>query len=206
MTESIAVCNLIKNYFYDPTPEELAENCIRKSKPGDFYFGLTKELILKCWNEKKEEGLKTHKEIETNFENSVVYDYIYPYIEKGYQKFDEMNINLYTKKYNIKGKADCVLINHNSQCIIICEWKNCKYYFLKSDLKGFGPCSNLYNTKFTKHLLQSEFYKALLKSKYPDYLIDTRVIYICDKKIEKIIQPTFYISLAVETIINDLNK
>ena len=59
--DSVAVCALIKSYFYDPTPEELAENCVIKARPGDRYYGMSKESILKNWNERKEEGIKTHK-------------------------------------------------------------------------------------------------------------------------------------------------
>jgi len=129
--DSVAVCALIKSYFYDPTPEELAEGCVLKARPGDKYYGMTKESILKSWNEKKEEGIKQHKIIEKDFENSSVYNYVNDYLIQGYQKFDEMNLSLLTKKYLIKGRADCVLINHKTKNIIICEWKNCKYYFFK---------------------------------------------------------------------------
>ena len=206
MSESVAVCSLIKSYFYDPTPEELAENCVKKARPGDKYFGMSKESILGNWNERKEEGIRTHKSIEKNFEDSGVCEYIKSYISIGFKKFDEVNISLQTKKYLIKGRADCVLINDETKQMIVCEWKNCRYYNIRSDDKGFGPCENLYNTKFTKHILQSEFYKRLLENKYNDYEIRTEVIYIYDNKIEKIIQPYYQAISAVDKIITDLNK
>ena len=204
--DSVAVCALIKSYFYDPSPEELAENCVIKARPGDRYYGMSKESILKSWNERKEEGIKTHKSIENDYKSSAVYEYIKYYLDKGYEKHDEMNISMKTKKFIIKGRADCVLINHNLKKIVICEWKNCRYYYLKSDNKGFGPCENLYNTKFTKHILQCELYKVLLKNQYPEYNINTEVKYIFNNKLEKSISPNNLVETAVIDIINDLNK
>jgi len=204
--DSVAVCALIKSYFYDPSPEELAESCISKAQPGDRYFGLTKEGLLNKWNERKCEGIALHKSIETDFKNSCLRDYINLYLSQGYEKHDEMNLSLLTKKYLIKGRADCVFINNTTKKIIICEWKNCHYYSLKSDNMGFGPCEKLYNTKFTKHILQGEFYKRILESNYSDYDIKVEIIYIYDNKIEKIIKPYETITKVIENIINDLNN
>lgn len=204
--ESVAVCSLIKSYFYDPSPEELAENCVMKAKPGDKYYGMSKESLLKNWNQKREEGINIHKLIEKDFENSVVYEYIKKYLDNGFIKYDELNISLQTKKYLIKGRTDCVLINIDNKKIIICEWKNCRYYNLKSDNKGFGPCTDLYNTKFTKHVLQSQFYKVMLKNQYPDFDIIAEVVYLNDKKIDKIVTPHNLAVVAVQNILNHLNE
>ena len=208
-TDTVAVCTLIKSYFYDPSPEELAEVCINKAKPGDKYFGMSKDTILSKWNERKEEGITLHKNIEKNFENSCVCEYIKSYTNSGYTKHNEMNLSLQTNKYLIRGRADCVFINESEKKIIITEWKNCKFYYLKSDNKGFGPCSKLNNTKFTKHILQSELYKKLLENTHKDYNIVSEIVYINNNKIDKIVKPYDLAIQAVNDIIkelNDLNK
>lgn len=206
MTESVAVCALIKSYFYDPTPEELAESCMLKARPGDKYFGLSKESILLDWNQKKEDGIRTHKLIEKNFENSCVCDYIKAYTNTGYDKTDEMNLSLMTNKYLIKGRADAVFINHETKKIIVSEWKNCRFYYIKSDNKGFGPCELLHNTKFTKHVLQAELYRVMLMNTFPGYSVTAEIVYINNNKIEKIVNPYPNAIQAVNLIINDLNK
>lgn len=204
--ETVAVCSLIKSYFLDPSSEELAEACMNKACPGDVYYGLTKEEILKLWNTKKEEGIQLHKKIETDYKNTCMNGYINNFLEKGYNKYDELTITLQTKKYLIKGKLDCLFIDHNNKRIIINEWKHCRFYYLKSNNKGFGPCSELYNTKFSKHILQVELYKKLIENKFQNYEIDCNVVYINNNKIEKIIKPTLIYIKAIENILNDLNN
>ena len=206
MTDTVAVCALIKSYFYDPTPEELAESCMLKARPGDKYFGLSKESILNEWTLRKEEGMRTHKMIEKNYENSCACEYIKSYTNTGFIKHDEMNLSLQTKKYLIKGRADAVFINNETKKIVVSEWKNCRFYYIKSDNKGFGPCALLHNTKFTKHVLQAEMYKTMLKNQFPDFTIICEIVYINNNKIEKVVSPYPTAVQAVNFIINDLNE
>jgi hypothetical protein len=67
----------------------------------------------------------------------------------------------------------------------------------------------LNNTKFTKHILQSELYKKLLENTHKDYNIVSEIVYINNNKIDKIVKPYDLAIQAVNDIIkelNDLNK
>ncbi len=77
---------------------------------------------------------------------------------------------------------------------------------MKSDNKGFGPCSKLNNTKFTKHILQSELYKKLLENTHKDYNIVSEIVYINNNKIDKIVKPYDLAIQAVNDIIKELNN
>jgi len=147
--------------------------------PSHKYYGLSKEDILKDWDNNRDSaakaGTKMHYDIECYYNkiNVTNTSIEFQYFQRFLQDFPELKAyrtewTVYYEEYKLSGSIDMVFENPDGT-LLIYDWKRCKEITYEN---GFGksaitPCiSHLPDTNFWHYSLQLNMYKTIFEHKY----------------------------------------
>lgn len=144
--------------------------------------GMTQAAVLKMWEnngkDSRDKGTLLHDQIDNYFKNKSIIrneDYLKfeRFIEKYPLKCYKSEWRIFDEDYNVAGTIDLLAIAEDG--INMYDWKRSKK-LISPDAKvikennynkyGYGPCSFIDDTSYSKYVLQQSFYRYILEKHY----------------------------------------
>ena len=135
--------------------------------------GVKQQDILDKWQEARDYGTKVHNEIENYYLNGsspstsdaeLGIDFFDNYLEKSDTVSTHPELQIYDEEAGVAGTIDMIIFHKNGQLSLL-DWKTNKKITKKAykDKTGFGPCSNIPDTKYHKYTLQMSLYAHMIE-------------------------------------------
>lgn len=178
-------CTTVIGDFFEHFDKEIAVNKILNSKnynePTYKYYQMSREDILKQWDDANKLGSFMHKCIENYFDN--IENPILPIPEFNYflSFFDDHKDNwkiyrtewlIFDEDLQITGAIDAVFTDENGDLILV-DWKRSNKIRKTGfdNLKAKEPIDHLDDCNFTKYSLQLNLYRRILERRYAKKVI-----------------------------------
>ena len=148
------------------------------------YFGMTKDELIKQWDQRRDHGSKIHKEIEDFLKSGKIVteqkslDAINWLEKNSIEKELQSEAIIFSKELNIAGSIDILMHDKKNNSYVILDWKTSKSIPKVSfnGKMGIHPVtSHLMDCKFVHYSMQLSFYRYILEEYY-DLQIQNQII------------------------------
>tara|TARA_B100000029_G_C17599836_1_gene965383 strand:+ start:1579 stop:2292 length:714 start_codon:yes stop_codon:yes gene_type:complete len=183
----ISATTFVSQFFEKFEAEKIASRLAGTLK----YQNMTKDDILKQWEDSANHGTKVHEEIENYIlSNAQVSEakalqginWLKKYaLKSNFSIYPEVMI--YSEELKISGTVDLLLYDKNSKKYIIMDWKTSKKIPIKSYKNKMGihaAASNIEDSKFNHYALQLSLYRYILETYYNLDVSEHLIVHLTD--------------------------
>ena len=179
-----SVTDLISKYFEPFNKDSVASKLINTHPK---YFGMTKDELIKQWDQRRDHGSKIHKEIEEFLKSGKIateqqsLDAINWLEKNSIEKELQSEAIIFSKELNIAGSIDILMHDKKNNSYVILDWKTSKSIPKVSfnGKMGIHPVtSHLMDCKFVHYSMQLSFYRYILEEYYGLLISDQLIAHL----------------------------